>query len=66
MLGCLGYMVNVFGELLVHGYPQMSAATYASLPASFGEIGTCLWLLLVGARVRPNSSFKPTPLRGSA
>jgi Domain of unknown function (DUF4386) len=65
MLGSLGYMVNVFGELLVHGYAQMSVATYASLPASIGEISTCLWLLLVGARVRPHNSIKP-PLRTAA
>lgn len=30
-------------------------ATYAGLPAAIGEIGTCLWLLLVGAR-RPKSA----------
>jgi hypothetical protein len=50
MLGCLGYMVGVFGELLVPHYADSLVARYARLPASIGEIGTCLWLLLVGAR----------------
>ena len=50
MLGCLGYLVNVFGELLVPHYFDTWIANYAGLPAAVGEIGTCLWLLLVGAR----------------
>ena len=55
MLGCLGYMVNVFGELLVPRYSDTPVSSYARLPASVGEIGTCLWLLLIGAR-RPKNS----------
>jgi len=55
MLGCLGYMVNVFGELLVPHYADTLISNYAGMPAAFGEIGTCLWLLLVGAR-RPKGS----------
>ena len=54
MLGCLGYLVNVFGELLVPHYFDMWIANYAGIPAAIGEIGTCLWLLLVGAR-RPKT-----------
>jgi len=54
MLGCLGYMVNVFGELLVPRYSDTLLSNYAGIPASIGEIGICLWLLLVGAR-RPRS-----------
>ena len=69
MLGCLGYMVNVFGSLLVPQYSDTIVSNYAGLPAAVGEIGTCLWLLLVGVRrpkSAPNNSFKPKPLRGSA
>ena len=55
MLGCLGYMIDVFGELLVPHYADTLAAKYAGLPAAIGEIGTCLWLLLMGAR-RPKTS----------
>lgn len=54
MLGCLGYMVNVFGALVFPHYSDTLVSNYAGLPAAVGEIGTCLWLLLVGAR-RPTS-----------
>jgi hypothetical protein len=50
MLGCLGYMIDVFGGLLAPGYSDTSVSDYVLLPASVGEIGTCLWLLPVGAR----------------
>lgn len=50
MLGCIGYLVDVFGALLVPAYPGSLVAKYAMLPASVGEIGACLWLLLMGVR----------------
>lgn len=50
VLGGLGYVCNVFGELLLPGYEQSVASDYATLPAAFGEIGLCLWLLLFGMR----------------
>lgn len=50
MLGCVGYLVSVFADLLVPGYGDSSLAGYVRLPASIGEIGTCLWLLLFGLR----------------
>lgn len=50
MLGCFGYLFNFFGRLLVPEYAALGIASYISLPASMGEIGTCLWLILVGAK----------------
>ena len=50
ILGGLGYVCNVFGALLVPGYDQGALSNYATLPAAFGEIGLCLWLLLFGMR----------------
>lgn len=50
MLGCVGYLVNFLGFLLVPDYFRFGISSYISLPASVGEIGTCLWLLAVGAR----------------
>ena len=50
MLGCAGYLVDVAGRLLVPGFPESALASVVTLPASLGEIGTCLWLLVVGAR----------------
>ncbi|MEZ5952762.1 MAG: DUF4386 domain-containing protein [Hyphomonas sp.] len=52
MLGCFGYMLNFFGPLLAPGYSQTLVSDLASIPSSIGEIGTCLWLLVMGARQR--------------
>jgi hypothetical protein len=53
VIGGLGYLADVLGTLLLRSYPASSVADYVLLPASFGEIGTCLWLLLVGVRMPP-------------
>lgn len=53
MLGCFGYLANFLGRTLVPGYAGMGIASYISLPASIGEIGTCLWLLIAGVRNKP-------------
>jgi len=50
MLGCFGYLINIFGDLLFKNYSDLGISTYISLPASIGEIGLCLWLLIVGAK----------------
>lgn len=56
ILGCVGYLLNVFGELLLPGYADTRLSDYATMPAAFGEIGSCLWLLIFGARRRAPSS----------
>jgi hypothetical protein len=50
MAGCFGYLINFVGTMLMPAYAQTAVSFYVSLPATVGEIGTCLWLLLVGAR----------------
>ncbi|MET1162112.1 MAG: DUF4386 domain-containing protein [Pseudoxanthomonas sp.] len=50
MLGCFGYLVDFIGKVLLPGYLESGAAQYIRLPASIGEIGICLWLLVMGAR----------------
>jgi len=50
MMGCFGYLINFFGEALSPGYAETGIATFVSLPSALGEIGTCLWLLIVGVR----------------
>lgn len=50
MLGCLSYLINFFGNALFSNYPQLGISSYVRLPASLGEIGTCLWLLIMGAK----------------
>lgn len=53
MLGCLGYTLNFFGPLLMPNFGQTTLSDLASIPASIGEIGTCLWLLVMGAKQQP-------------
>ncbi|MBS1487621.1 MAG: DUF4386 domain-containing protein [Bacteroidetes bacterium] len=48
MLGCFGYLINFFGRSIIPSYSDLGISSYISLPASIGEIGTCLWLLIVG------------------
>lgn len=55
VLGCVGYLVDVFGRTLVADYASSAIAGYATLPASVGEIGTCLWLLVFGAGSKPET-----------
>lgn len=48
IVGGIAYVFDVFGGLLISNYAEMSWTHYISLPAAFGEIGTALWLLIVG------------------
>ena len=50
MLGCAGYLADFIGRVLVPEYAASGLGGYVRLPASLGEIGTCLWLLVMGAR----------------
>lgn len=52
MLGCFGYLINISGRMLFPGYAGTAIASIVSLPSAFGEIGTCLWLLIAGIRKR--------------
>ena len=53
MAGCFGYLINFFGYSLLPNYSETGISTLASLPASIGEIGICLWLLIMGAKDVP-------------
>jgi hypothetical protein len=50
MLGCFGYLINFIGNTLDSEYSKIGISFYLSLPASLGEIGICLWLLIMGAK----------------
>lgn len=54
MLGCFGYLINFTGYLLIPTYSQTGISSYISLPASIGEIGICLWLLIMGVKDSTN------------
>jgi hypothetical protein len=50
MLGFFGYTVNFIGHIIIEDYNILGIAKYISMPASIAEIGTCLWLLVFGAK----------------
>lgn len=50
ILGCFGYLINVVGEIVIPNYSKSVISNYITLPASIGEIGTCLWLLIMGIK----------------
>ncbi len=63
MMGGCGYVLDFFGSALFRGYAETSISNYVTKPASFGEIGICLWLLIVGVR-QPKSPV--VSVRGAA
>lgn len=50
MAGCLGYLIDFFGSFLLPEYDETIIANYIILPASLGEIGICLWLMIIGIK----------------
>lgn len=48
--GCFGYLINTFGETIIQGYNHYSISKFIAIPASLGEIGICLWLLIFGVK----------------
>ena len=59
MLGGLGYLADFLATLMLPGYPASAVADYIMLPASLGEIGICLWLLVVGVRLPAKLATAP-------
>ncbi len=55
MVGCFGYLINIVANLINPTYADLGIAGWVRLPASLGEIGTCLWLLIIGAKEYPKS-----------
>lgn len=48
--GCFGYLIDFFGTFFFPSYDQSIIPDYIILPASFGEIGLCLWLMIFGIK----------------
>ena len=48
MAGCFGYLIEFTWQFLFQNYSNTILATIVGLPSSFGEIGICLWLLIMG------------------
>jgi hypothetical protein len=58
VIGCFSYLINVFGRTTLPNYGEFGFAKYVTLPASIGEIGICLWLLIMGAKTKVNHEVK--------
>ena len=59
MAGCLCYLVDFFGSFLSSGYDKTIIANYITLPASFGEVGICLWLITIGLKDKQTPLISP-------
>lgn len=56
MIGCFGYLTEVFGRMLFpQGYAAAGISGYMIVPSALGEVGICLWLLIMGARAKSRS-----------
>jgi Domain of unknown function (DUF4386) len=51
MVGCFGYQIDfLFHYFMADKYDAMGISNLVRLPGSLGELGICLWLLIVGTR----------------
>lgn len=48
MAGCFGYLITFFGGFLYPSFKETILSDIAGYPAPLGEIGICLWLLIMG------------------
>lgn len=48
MAGCFGYLIKFVGGFLYSDFYDTTFASIVGKPASLGEIGICLWLLIMG------------------
>lgn len=48
MTGCFGYLILFFGRFLYSDFNNTIISEYVSYPATLGEFGICLWLLIMG------------------
>jgi hypothetical protein len=51
MLGCFGYLIKFFGFIL---FPSFDIPSFVGKPSALGEIGICLWLLIMGIKDKPS------------
>ena len=48
MAGCFGYLITFFGDFLYSNFNETIISEIVGFPAAIGEIGICLWLLIMG------------------
>jgi hypothetical protein len=50
MVGSVGYVLEFCLLIMIPDFSSMTIANYITIPASIGEIGICLWLVIMGAK----------------
>ncbi|WDI31121.1 DUF4386 domain-containing protein [Hyphococcus flavus] len=50
LIGSVGYLTELFGPMFIPHFDELPFVDYVTKPASIGEIGSCLWLVVFGAR----------------
>lgn len=50
MVGSAGYYLDFLGRVALPNYSDYLISGYLTIPASIGEIGICLWLVIMGAK----------------
>ena len=50
LLGSVGYLVDLFGPMFIPHFDELLFVEFVTKPATIGEIGSCLWLVIFGAR----------------
>jgi hypothetical protein len=53
MLGCITYMIDVIGGTMFSNYYDYINTRILIIPAAIGEVGMCLWLLIIGVKSKP-------------
>lgn len=61
ILGGIGYVADFLLDQAWPGYAATTLAAHITQPAALGEIGSCLWLLVMGARP-PQRRALPQPV----
>lgn len=52
MIGCISYIAQFSSDIL---FPDFDMPGFVALPHAIGEIGTCLWLLIMGVKEKPTA-----------
>lgn len=57
MFGCFGYLFSFTGNFFLPNYDELGLS-FITIPGSLGEIGICLWLLIVGVKSKQPASLQ--------
>ncbi|MEX0316030.1 MAG: DUF4386 domain-containing protein [Allomuricauda sp.] len=56
MVGSVGYFMDFIGRVICSDYGSLWISDYITIPASIGELGTCLWLLIMGINLKKTTT----------